>query len=57
MVKYVGPYSGESRFQHLAPELFESCCNECLQTHRYNREDVYPVLLDEAPPTGFENAF
>lgn len=57
MVKYVGPYSGESKFQHLAPEWFECCCAECKKTYRYNREDVYPILLDEHPPPGFESAF
>jgi hypothetical protein len=56
-VKYVGPYSGESRFQHLAPESFVYCCAECKRTHRYHREEVYPVLLDAAPSGGFENAF
>jgi hypothetical protein len=57
MVKYVGPYSGESKFQHLAPEWFMSFCGECKQTHRYKREEIYPVLRDEAPPVGFESAF
>ena len=57
MVKYVGPYSGESKFQHLAPEWFVSCCSECNQTHRYKREEIYPVLRDEAPPVEFESAF
>jgi hypothetical protein len=57
LVKYVGPYSGESRFQHLAPESFVYRCTECKQTHRYNREDIYPVLLDGDSPVGFESAF
>jgi hypothetical protein len=57
MVKYVGPYSGESKFQHLAPEWFVSFCEECKQTHPYTREEIYPVLRDEAPPVGFESAF
>jgi hypothetical protein len=57
MVKYVGPYSGESRFQRLAPESFVFRCRECGQTHRYWRDEIYPVIQDEAAPPGFESAF
>jgi hypothetical protein len=57
LVKYVGPYSGESRFQHLAPESFVYCCAECKQTYRYQREEIFPVLLDKTPPVGFESTF
>jgi hypothetical protein len=57
LVKYIGPYSGEYKFQHLAPESFAYRCGKCKRTHHYLRDEVYPVKLAEGPQPGFKSAF
>jgi hypothetical protein len=57
LVKYVGPDTGQSELQEMAPEWFDCRCEECHRLHRYTRADIYAVKTDEAPPPEFENAF
>jgi hypothetical protein len=57
VLKYLGPHWGEKEFGDLVPEWFDFQCGECHRTHRYKREEVYPVITEESPPSGFENAF
>lgn len=57
VLKFLGPYFGQGRISDLIPEGFDYQCDSCHGTHRYQRSDVVPIVLDNPPPAGFEDSF
>jgi len=57
LIKYLGLQTGQTTIGDSVPVWFEYECGECHRLHHYEREDVYPVITDTAPPLGFENQF
>lgn len=57
ILKFLGPHFGQGKISDLIPEGFEFQCDSCHQTHRYLREEVRPIVLDNIPPPQFRDSF
>ena len=57
LVKYLGPYAGQSELGQSVPAWFDFRCGDCHRAHRYLYDEIYPIRTDTAPPPGLRNPF
>ena len=58
LIKYLGRFQEGKPIDELVPATGFYCeCQTCGKTHRYTRDDVYPLKSDDPPPPGFKDRF
>lgn len=57
VLKYIGPFTGDRDISALVPLTFRLECDHCGRSSWYRREQVFPLVTEQAPPPDFRSSF